>query len=282
MDHASPAVLLDRWVSKVVPASASAWLAGRVAALAGASAPRDLFIAFSQAGRHAGHAPLALAPAPCAEADAARAGWRPATWTTSDAARARLLLAVPAADPGAFVALIDRLAAAADLGESIALYRALPLLPHGAHLAARAAEGVRSNIQAVFAAVALDNPFPAEQLDDGTWNQLVVKALFTDSPLHRIAGLDRRANPRLTRMLCDLAHERWAAGRAVAPALWRVVARCPDAGALADLERVLTTGSPRERDAVRLALTACPAPRARELLAAHGAPPPGLDWDALS
>nr|MBA3685959.1 EboA domain-containing protein [Planctomycetota bacterium] len=210
MERASPAVLIDRWVSKVAPEAAD-WLNTRVAAIAGETLPRTVFIAFAQASRHAGHAALRLSPADRADADSARPGWHPEPWTATDALRARLLLAVPAVEAAPFVLALDRLASAADLGELVALYRALPLLPHPERLAARAAEGVRSNIQAVFDAVALDNPYPAEQLDDSAWNQLVLKALFVGSPLQRIAGLDRRANPRLTRMLCDYAHERWAA-----------------------------------------------------------------------
>ena len=44
---------------------------------------------------------------------------------------------------------------------------------------------------------------------------MVLKALFVESTLHPIQGLDARANEALAHMLCDYAHERWAAGRPV-------------------------------------------------------------------
>lgn len=105
----------------------------------------------------------------------------------------------------------------------MALCLALPLLPHPEQHRERAAEGVRSNMTAVLAAVALRNVYPAEQFDDPAWNQMVLKAAFEGLPFRTIYGLDERANPTLSRMLVDNAHERWAADRPVSPELWRPV-----------------------------------------------------------
>jgi hypothetical protein len=121
----------------------------------------------------------------------------------------------------------------------------------------------------VFEAVAHRNPYPKEWFDENAWNQLVLKALFIGTTLDPIQGLDERTNPRLARMLCDYAHERWAAGRPVSPELWRCVGPHADDAALEDLARVLETGSGEERKAAALALTSCPRPEAKALLARY-------------
>ena len=142
-------------------------------------------------------------------------------------------------------------------------------------------------MQPIFEAVAHRNPYPREQFDENAWNHMVLKALFIGSKLDPIQGLDERANPRLMRMLCDYAHERWAAARPVSPELWRCVGRFADDAALADLKRVLETGGLAERQAAALALTASTSARAKSLLAgvpelarAAAAGKPG--WAALS
>jgi hypothetical protein len=95
--------------------------------------------------------------------------------------------------------------------------------------------------------------------DEAGWNQLVLKALFIETALAPVQGLDRRANPTLMRMLCDYAHERWAAGRPVSPELWRCVGPFADGPAREDLARVLRTGTDAERAAAGAALDAVPA-----------------------
>ena len=91
--------------------------------------------------------------------------------------------------------------------------RVWPLLPYPEHFIDLAIDGLRSNITSVFNAIALHNPYPADYFAEAAWNQMVLKAVFVDSPLSHIQGLDARANDKLARMLGDYAHERWAAGR---------------------------------------------------------------------
>jgi hypothetical protein len=114
----------------------------------------------------------------------------------------------------------------------------------------------------VFEAVAHRNPYPVECFTEEAWNQMVVKAFFIGSHLWPIQQLDRRGNPRLARMLVDLAQERWAAGRPVSGEVWRCVAPHADAEGVAALVRAFETGGEKERLAVALALEQEQADRA--------------------
>jgi hypothetical protein len=53
----------------------------------------------------------------------------------------------------------------------------------------------------------------------------------------------------------------------VSPELWRCVGPHADTGALADLQKVLETGTQPERVAAALALSQCADPQARKVLA---------------
>lgn len=247
-----PLELLDRWLESRLDDSAREWLAGACQRVAAGGPGKDLYLAFGTARRKVGTADLALDAAELAAANDARRGFRPALWSADQAARARLLLALPPLAPEALARTIDRLSEDADLGELVALYQALPLLPHPEAHRARAAEGVRTNMKPVFEAIALRNPYPAEELGEPAWNQLVVKCFFMGSPLHLVDGIDGRVNVALGRMLVDLARERWAAGRPVSPEVWRCVGPVADGSQLANLDRAIVTGTGIDRAAVAL------------------------------
>lgn len=259
--------LLARWVIERVPAEAAGWFRDRLAAVRAATDPKPLYLALGYAPRRLGKADLRLSAAELAEAAAIRPGFDPVDWSVDQAARIALVLASHDGDPQRFKERLETLFRTADIGETIAFYRGLPLYPGQELLLARAREGARSGMRPVFEAVAHRNPYPMERFDENAWNHLVLKALFIGTTLDPIEGLDARANPRLSRMLCDYAHERWAAGRPVSPELWRCVGPHADEAALADLARVLETGSGEERKAAALALASCPRPEAKALLA---------------
>ncbi|MHC4960340.1 MAG: EboA domain-containing protein [Planctomycetota bacterium] len=246
----TPAELLRAWLQARLAPDAFAWLEQCRTAVSGGAPERQFFMNVSATSRHTGTAPLDLTDAERAQAEAARPGWRPGAWTCDQAGRTLLVLSLP----GAPVATLDRLFECADLGELIALYQALPVLPEPKAHVARCAEGVRTNMTDVFRAVAHSNPYPKEHLPEAAWNQMVLKSLFIGVELAPIDGLDERANVALMRMLCDYAHERWAAGRDVSPELWRCVGPFADDAAKKDLERVLATGNEDEKAAARRAL----------------------------
>jgi hypothetical protein len=121
------------------------------------------------------------------------------------------------------VSLVEQLFRHADVNELIALYSALSVLDHPNEWVFRCTEGIRSNMGSVLDALMYDNPYPANYLPESAWNQLVLKAFFTDKDLGRIVGLHQRINEQLVSSLIDYAHERMAAGRTVNPLLWNMI-----------------------------------------------------------
>ncbi len=262
----TPLALLSAWVIARAPNEAARWFEEQLARLAARPTDKDVYLALGYATRKLGKGDLDLKPRDLADAEAARRGWNPSDWSIDQAARVAFVLASYDGDAARFRARLEQLFNTADIGELIAFYRGLPLYPDAKLHNARAREGTRSAMQPIFEAVAQRNPYPQEQFDENAWNHMVLKALFVGSRLAPIQGLDERSNPRLMRMLCDYAHERSAAGRPVAPELWRCVGPHADAAAVEDLARVLRAGTELERKAAALALSAARAPGAEQAL----------------
>ena len=249
-------LLLD-WLKPRLSVEALAWLEAKSAQITAGTSDNDVFSAFSAAVRHSGKMPLALSPDQLRTAAATVPGWNPGGWTCDEAVRAYLLLSLPATPKSA--QLMDQLYETADLGETLALQKALPLLANPEAHMQRAREGLRSNIKLAFEAVALRNPYPALHFDELAWNHLVVRTQFVDSPLEEVEGLDKRVNPTLSAMLVDLVQERWAAGRTISPQIWRCVGPYADDQALDALKRAYTEGDPAHQRAAAAALLSCPA-----------------------
>lgn len=254
------------WLTRRLPAASLAWLEERRRSLSSDADATRLAVAFGLVPRRLGKADLDLDAKELAAAARLRPGLDPRTWSIDQAARLVLVLETAATASERFPMLLGSLFTHADVGELIALYRGLPLYPDPPCHLLRAREGIRSGMQPVFEAVAHGSPYPSEHFDEAAFDQMVVKALFVGSRLEPIQGLDARRNPTLARMLTDYAHERWAADRPVSPELWRCVGPFADAGMLADLGRVLHTGSEVERAAAALALAECPSGEAAALL----------------
>ena len=282
----TPSELIHGWLRRQLPEPAEQWLGAQLAKLAEAPTERGLQIALGMTPRRLGKDDLALSQDDLAAAEAARPGWDPRGWSVDEAARILILVAAGGRGP-AFAKRFTDLCQTADAGEAIALYRGLPLYPDAELLEDQAAEGVRSNMRGTFEAVAHRNPYPRERFDENRWNQMVVKALFIGSTMQPIQGLDERANPTLAKILCDYAHERWAAGRPIAPELWRCVGPFARGAALDDLKRAAEGSDATSRKAAALALAASPAPEAKASLAALGelasaVESGGLSWESLA
>lgn len=170
---------------------------------------------FTAIPRFTGKQPLVVSPDMAAKLDQLCPGFVVTDWTLDRLARVWWLLTLPADDEPGYVRRIGELFKAAEMNELVALYSALPVLAFPEAWRFQATEGVRNNIGDVQAAIMLHNPYPADYLDEAAWNQLVLKAFFTDKDVSQITGLDRRNNARLTQTLLDYASERRAAGRSV-------------------------------------------------------------------
>ena len=142
--------------------------------------------------------------------------------------RVWLLMQVDPADQSVYLEKIDNLFSGASMNEEVALYSALPVLAHPGEWQKRCAVGIRSNIGPVLEAIMYDNPFPAEHLAEPAWNQMVLKAFFTDKDVRRIVGLDRQTRPWPACCSITPASERLRGG-GVDPQLWRLTERFPEA-----------------------------------------------------
>ncbi|NJM89391.1 MAG: EboA family metabolite traffic protein [Hydrococcus sp. RU_2_2] len=215
--------LLYHWLSRQVEQDALAWLNQKRRQISEGASNIVFFTAFSAGPRYIGKQDLQLTQDDWQAIEIIRPGWFPVNWSCDRVARILLLLALPQDNPDEYVQRIEQVFNVADVSELVTLYQALPILPFPERFRLRAAEGIRSNMTAVFNAVALQNPYPAEYFDNIAWNQMVLKALFVGSSLNLIYGLEQRNNSDLSQMLIDYAREREAANRSVSRELWELV-----------------------------------------------------------
>jgi len=210
--------------------------------------------AFVMLPRKTGKLPVAIPEEQQAVLDAAGFGYI-SSWTIDRLARVWLLAGLDPGDKELLFSSVNRLFLSAEVNEAVALYSALPFLPHPEIWAKRCAEGIRSNIGSVLEAIMENNPYPAANLDEAAWNQLVLKAFFTEKNIKLIVGLDQRANLQLALTLVDYAQERWAAGREVHPQLWRLVGRFINPEIFETLKTGLQHYNQMEQRAIALAIS---------------------------
>jgi hypothetical protein len=162
-----------------------------------------------------------------------------ANWTLDQVIRVDLLTQMDALN-------IDMLFETAEMQEAVALTKALPFLADPTKYLLRATDAVRSNMGPVFDAIAFGNTYPKDHFSEAAWNQLVLKCIFNDKPIHQILGLDERANQALANTLSDFAHERWSAGRSVPSQVWRLVPRYMHDALNADIDQLAKSENPRD------------------------------------
>jgi hypothetical protein len=262
--------VLRSFIEQQLAPESFAWLQEKVGALE-LPAGNALAVGFAAMPRKVGKAILQV-PKPLADQLAVlRNGLVLHQWTIDRLCRVWLLLQLSPVNKEQYIRRIEALFPAAEMNELVALYSALPLLAYPEAWRGRCAEGIRSNIGPVLEAIICNNPYPSEQLPEGAWNQLVLKAFFTEKRIDQIIGLDERANEALANTLIDFSQERRAAGRPVPPLLWRCVAPFITNKNLGDVEAAFYSTVGAERDAAALALAQSNHPDAQQLLQKHSA-----------
>jgi hypothetical protein len=240
------------------------WLAET--SILGKQSTQQLNIAFVSVPRKTGKEVVHYTPQQKEALSSARPHFTIENWSIDRLCRVWLLLHIDPSKKENYIHTIENLFSAAEMNELVALYSSLPVLHYPESWAHRCTEGIRSNIGIVSEAITCNNPYPSEQLSDAAWNQLVMKAFFTDKPIHKIIGLDQRANQELANILWDYANERWAASRTVNPQLWRCIGKFIDAKIFPGIQRIYNSADAIEREAAALACYESNYPAAKELL----------------
>lgn len=197
----------------VIESNASAegytWLKEKAALIKDEERSVQLNMAFSQLPRHIGKSEVLHVDGSTQGIDRLSRIW--------------LLTQLPDSDRSVYVKKINSLVTGAEMNELAAIYSALPYLSYPEEWIGLCEEGIRSNIGLVLEAIMYENPYPAEHLSENSFNQLVLKAFFTEKDVTRILGLESRMNDKLAETLKDYVAERRAAGREIEPNIFKLI-----------------------------------------------------------
>lgn len=177
-----------------------------------------------------------------------------------------VLIKILLADESFFSSKVSKLIEVADTSELEAFLKYLVYIPNPSTYRNVGVEALRTNIETIFCAIALNNPYPSTYFNDQQWNQMYLKAAFMQLDLSKIHDIDKRANRDLTRIISDYAHERWAASRKIDPYFWRPVSGFMEAIVLEDMRHLLQSEDKAENYAAALCCLYSESPDALELL----------------
>lgn len=228
------AELLYQTIQSQASPTELAWIADKIKADS-----KGLSLAFVMAPRQVSKTRVGIIP-----------GWNWQNSTLDQLVRVYLLIHLAEKEDGK--ARINTLFDTAEMYELVALYRALPVIKSPEIWLNRATDAVRSNMGPVFDAIAFGNPYPLQHFSELAWNQLVLKCIFNDKPIHLIEGLDERANQALADTLADFAHERWSAGRRVPSQVWRLIRNFQTETKEQDLAKLAQSEDPNDQKAAEL------------------------------
>lgn len=257
---------IENWLIDRLSASEWQWLQDRIHLLRETNSNRDLHITLGLIPRKLPRVDLSPTQTELITANSLYPGWTPTNWSIDATARILILRIKSELDSSTFGQLFKELCKTADLRESITLYSGFFLFPKSDILDQQIGEGLRTNIKAVFEAIAHQNPYPREHFDQNRWNHMCLKALFIESSLHPIQGLDERANMELATILIDYAKERRAAGRPISPELWRCIGPFAQGDMLVELHESAKSNNTIEQQAALLALSKSPDLAAKNII----------------
>jgi len=227
VDNVTPAAidLLRNWLARTLDVERMRWLDTAIKGQCHGADECQLGIALGLVGRRIGRGDLLLSAVDLAAAQALRSHWHPEMWGTDEAARVMLVLATWTGNEESFAARVERQCITGELNEHVACLKGFAVFPAPSRLLKHAREAARSSNQAVFEAIACQNPYPADYFDEAAYNQMVIKVLFSGLPIGTIVGLHERRNDDLVRMVGDLVSERRAARRPVPDSVQRWLVR---------------------------------------------------------
>lgn len=244
--------LLTTTIERNVSKEAYTWLLDKAAQTSGKN-NYQLNLTFSSIPRKTGKKEVVIEESDVKKINELLPGFSIQHWTIDRLCRVWLLMQLETDDKENYISKIENLFPQAEMNEQVALYSSLPLLAYPESWKMRCAIGIRSNIGTVLDAIMYHNPYPARYLDEPAWNQLIMKAFFTDKNVNKITGLDERANQNLANMLFDYVEERWAAHRTADPQIWRLTGKFMDEPHFYMLERLFKSENKTDQQAAALA-----------------------------
>lgn len=255
------------------------WYLSKLDRLLQGAPPAQFYLTFSSAARKTSKDSLQLTEDQVRRMQAIQPAFNLSTWTVDELARVAFMSCLPTENNQA---TLGKLIDAADMRESVALYKGLIFLDNAEEFTLRAIDGLRTNISHVFDAIALDNAFPTQYFEEDPWNQMVLKALFMQRPIYRIWDLDERRNKTLALIMRDYAQERWSGHRQVSPELWRSVAGYGDENFLPEFDKMLKSEYELEQFAAAKAIIESKLPQSESMLQAAGINKDSLpSWDEI-
>lgn len=214
---------VERILRRSLNNEAMAWLEQKIVLISTEEKSLQLNLTFSHIPKYTGKAVIHLEASEAGQVAAGLPALRSEEWTADLLSRVWVLMQVPQEDQATYVRKINGLFSAAEMNELVALYAALPVFAYPEEWIHRCTEGIRSNIGTVLEAIMYQNPYPARYLPESAWNQLVLKAFFTEKDVTRIIGISERTNHALSETLKDYVQERTAAHRTVHPEIYKLI-----------------------------------------------------------